>query len=117
MYEITKDFSFSAAHQLEGLPEEHPCSRLHGHNYCIRLSMVAKELDSIGFVRDYRELDSFKHYIDDTLDHYNLNDVIPGNPTAERIAEFLFHKAQELGIKVSSISVSETPKTWARFTP
>ncbi len=33
MYTIAKRFTFSASHVIGGLPEEHPCARLHGHNY------------------------------------------------------------------------------------
>ena len=32
MFEIRKQFTFSAAHQLDHLPKDHPCSRIHGHN-------------------------------------------------------------------------------------
>lgn len=33
MTDIAKGFHFSASHQLYRLPEEHPCARMHGHNY------------------------------------------------------------------------------------
>ena len=33
MYTIAKRFAFSASHTIGGLPPEHPCARLHGHNY------------------------------------------------------------------------------------
>ncbi len=33
MFTITKEFHFSASHQLSHLPEDHQCARLHGHNY------------------------------------------------------------------------------------
>src|SRR5215468_9371730 len=34
-YTISKFFEFSAAHHLTGLPDDHPCSRVHGHNYVV----------------------------------------------------------------------------------
>ncbi|HUM68046.1 MAG TPA: 6-carboxytetrahydropterin synthase, partial [Chloroflexota bacterium] len=37
MYTISKQFHFSASHQLNGLPLEHQCARLHGHNYEVEL--------------------------------------------------------------------------------
>jgi len=39
-FTISKDFEFSAAHHLEGLDPEHPCSRVHGHNYVVRLELT-----------------------------------------------------------------------------
>ncbi|MFI6697695.1 6-pyruvoyl trahydropterin synthase family protein [Streptomyces sp. NPDC050509] len=51
---ISKEFHFSASHQLDGLPEDHPCGRLHGHNYVVALELSAPTdgLDTTGFVRD-----------------------------------------------------------------
>lgn len=117
MYAISKDFAFSASHQLSGLPADHPCSRLHGHNYIIRLTLQG-DTNEIGFVTDYRELDSFKQWIDSHLDHRHLNNVFDFNPTAENMAHFMYQYCHtELGLtNVHEVSVSETPKTWATFT-
>lgn len=122
-YTISKEFAFSAAHSLEGLHSDHPCSRLHGHNYVVRLS-IQGSLDETGFVVDYRDLEPFKRYIDQNLDHQNLNDVIRGafNPTAENLAGHLSLAAVELlklpaNILTMEVSVSETPKTWATAPP
>jgi 6-pyruvoyltetrahydropterin/6-carboxytetrahydropterin synthase len=41
-------------------------------------------------VKDYRELEFVIKYIDETLDHRNLNDILPVNSTTELIAQFLF---------------------------
>ncbi|HBX20870.1 MAG TPA: 6-pyruvoyl tetrahydrobiopterin synthase, partial [Porphyromonadaceae bacterium] len=64
MYKISKEFSFSAAHQLKGLPDDHPCSRLHGHNYVVRIHLRSEKLSENGFVRDYNDLKPVKSYID-----------------------------------------------------
>ena len=90
MYKISKQFAFSASHILEGLHECHPCSRLHGHNYVVTIHLKAKGLNSVGFVKDYRELDNIKQYIDNHLDHRHLNDIVSFNPTAENLAKYLF---------------------------
>jgi 6-pyruvoyltetrahydropterin/6-carboxytetrahydropterin synthase len=119
LHTISKDFQFSSSHQLAGLPEEHPCSRLHGHNYTVRLSLSGT-LNEVGFVVDYRDLAPFKDYIDNTLDHRHLNDVLEGNPTAERMSVILTHKALGVldlppSVNRIKVSVSETPKTWADY--
>jgi len=118
MYRITKEFHFSASHQLMGLSEDHPCSRLHGHNYIIEVELQAPELNNVGFVRDYHELAPLKAYIDDTLDHRHLNDVLGDEDvTAERLAKHLFDWSKSRWSEVSAVRVSETPKTWAEYRP
>ncbi len=117
MYTISKQFSFSASHFLEGLPDEHPCSRLHGHNYVVELSLASATLNVTGFVVDYNELSAFKKIIDETLDHRHLNDVLSGPTTAECLAKYLYDHAKALWPQVLSVSVSETPKTNAIYRP
>ena len=115
MYKISKEFSFSASHQLEGLPQNHPCSKIHGHNYIVKVFLKSETLNETGFVRDYRELDSVKRYIDETLDHQHLNDVLTFNPTAENIAKFLYDTFKKDIPEVYAVEVSETPKTSAIY--
>jgi 6-pyruvoyltetrahydropterin/6-carboxytetrahydropterin synthase len=115
MYKISKTYSFSASHILEGLPESHPCSRLHGHNYLVTIHLKAKELDNKGFVKDYRELDFIKEYIDNNLDHRHLNEVFSVNPTAENIARELYNTFVERIPQLYAVEVSETPKTTAIY--
>jgi len=122
MFSISKDFAFSASHQLGGLPNDHPCSRLHGHNYIVRVTLMADYLDRVGFILDYRALDPFARWLAMTLDHQHLNDVMPHlNPTAEHLAGYL-HKevCSALGLPDDVrvvVAVSETPKTWASYIP
>ncbi len=115
MYKISKQFAFSASHILGGLPQEHPCSRLHGHNYVITVHLHAEELNEIGFVKDYRALDGIKKYIDDTLDHRHLNDIFSFNPTAENIARYLYDVFKADIPELYAVEVSETPKTTAIY--
>jgi len=117
MYTIRKEFHFSASHVLEGLPSEHPCSRLHGHNYVVVVELSSIELDPIGMVKDYRALEPMKTFIDDGLDHKHLNDFLPFNPTAENMARHFYELFHEIEPLVSAVEVMETPKTCARYCP
>lgn len=120
---ITKDFAFSASHQLDGLPEGHQCGRVHGHNYLVRAEITGP-VDGVGFVIDYGALKPFGEYIDTYLDHRHLNDQLTGNPTAEHLAGALLMQLR-LVLKEMingyphpleiAMSVSETPKTWATY--
>ena len=116
MFTIKKQFSFSASHQLSSLPEDHPCHRLHGHNYIVEIELKSDSLNEYGFVRDYRELDEFKQYIDNTFDHRHLNDVLGDDKTtAEHLCKHFFTWANTRWSEVTAIRVSETPKTWAEY--
>jgi len=118
MYTITKDMHFSASHQLANLPDSHPCGRLHGHNFIVRLHLSSPTLDNVGFVTDYNNLREFQAWIDDQFDHRHLNDVVSFNPTAENMCRYLYEQAHEKGLtQVSAVSWSETPKTWATYQP
>ena len=113
-YTIIKTFFFSASHQLTGLPADHQCARLHGHNYKVEIVLSSSTLNDIGFVVDYGELHPFQSIID-TLDHRHLNDILAFNPTAENIAKWLYDEAKQIWSEVLMVRVSETDKTWAEY--
>ena len=115
MYRITKTFELSYSHQLHGLPEGHQCGRVHGHNAVVRVELRADRLDKTGFVLDYGQLAPMKRYLDTTMDHRHLNDVLDCNPTAENLARHLFRFAKDQGWPVHEVAWSETPKTWAYY--
>jgi len=117
MYKISKQFTFSASHVLDQLPESHPCARLHGHSYVVTVHLRSESLNEFGFVKDYRELDFVKEFIDDTLDHRHLNDILPYHPTAENIARYLFGVICEKLPELCAVEVSETSKTSAIYEP
>ena len=114
---ISKDFTFSAAHHLDGLPLDHQCSRAHGHNYIVRVELTGP-VDDVGMVLDYGDLGFVGAYLDGTFDHRDLNAALPDlNPTAEHLAAHLCEQlAPSLGHLELRVGVSETPKTWAWVT-
>ncbi len=117
MFTIAKQFHFCASHIIEGVPDDHPCGRLHGHNYVVELVLSAEMLDKVGFIVDYNELKPFGDLIDNELDHRHLNDVLPGSTSAEHIAKYLYQKARAMWPQVCAVRVSETAKTWAEYRP
>lgn len=82
MYYIKKTLEISASHHLS-LSYDSKCSNLHGHNWIITVYCRSQKLNDDGMVTDFTEI---KQRIHDVLDHANLNEVLPFNPTAENIA-------------------------------
>ncbi len=121
MLTITKEFHFSASHVLDRLPSWHPCARMHGHNYIVVMELSAHpdELTEAGFVRDYRDLDAFKKWMDDTLDHRHLNEAMGGgmSPSSENLAMWIFNLWIGPLPELTAVRISETPKTWATYRP
>lgn len=129
MYRITKEFRFEAAHHLTKVPENHKCRRPHGHSYRVILELESEELDERGFVVDYADLDQLKRFIDENLDHRDLNEVLSGSDSLSGIGEPLETTAESLAYvlwrvakqwwpgKISCVRVSETAKTWAEYRP
>jgi 6-pyruvoyltetrahydropterin/6-carboxytetrahydropterin synthase len=121
MLTISKEFSFSASHTLDTLPSWHKCARMHGHNYTVTLELSAprERLDQHGFVRDYGDLDGFKKWVDDTLDHRHLNEVMPrgGVSSAENLAIWIYETWLPHLPELTGVVVSETPKTSAAYRP
>lgn len=122
MYRVAKRFGFSASHVLFGLGEDHPCSRLHGHNYEVEVLAESVALDERGFVADFQELGGVKRLIEDHLDHRHLNDVLDGQPSAEVLARFVYdwcRRQLPAGVaeKITAIRVWETPRAYAEYRP
>lgn len=117
MYKISKQFSFSASHMLDRLGCDHPCARMHGHNYVITVYLKSETLDEYGFVKDYKALNIVKEYIDHTLDHRHLNDIMREAPTSENLARFIYDRFKPEMPELYAVEVSETPRTSCIYEP
>ena len=117
MYRISKRFSFSASHVLDHLPSDHPCARMHGHNYLITIHLKSETLDEYGFVKDYQSLNTVRQFIDETLDHRHLNDCLSDPPTSENIARFLYERFKPEIPELYAVEVGETPQTSCIYEP
>lgn len=93
MFTISKQYTFSAAHHIDTLPDDHPCKRVHGHNYTAEFVVMCNDLDEHGFVIDFRAMDAIIKPIIDEIDHRDLNHIVAPNmpTTSEYLAGWLFH--------------------------
>ena len=85
MYTVIKRMEISAAHSLS-LSYPSKCENLHGHNWIVTVHCRSKEVNADGMVIDFSHI---KRIVKDQLDHRNLNEVLPFNPTAENIARWV----------------------------
>ena len=118
MYRITKEFHFSASHQLSGLPVDHQCARMHGHNYIVMVELASATLNEYGFVRDYTELRPLTPSTAAEIAHRPLTDVFAYDlVTAEYMAKHFYDWCKARWPETTAVKVSETPKTWAEYRP
>ncbi len=75
----------AVSHKLT-LSYESKCANLHGHNLLVTVYCKAKEPNKDGMVMDFKHI---KQKIHGYLDHGNLNELLPFNPTAENIAKWI----------------------------
>ena len=114
MYEISVVLHFSAAHHL---PEyDGNCCSIHGHNWTVRATALAEDVDSTGLAIDFRVLKAALAEVLETLDHKNLNEVPElgsMSPTAENISRWIFEalakKIQRPGVRLGRVAVGESP--------
>jgi 6-pyruvoyltetrahydropterin/6-carboxytetrahydropterin synthase len=119
VFELVVEKHFSAAHFLPDYPG--PCSRLHGHNYRVRVYVRGERLNESGMVADFGEIKQALVAVLDTLDHQNLNELLPFQatpPTTEIIAQFIAHQiTPHLSVPVHRVEVWETVGQAATYFP
>jgi len=120
MYTLRVESEFSAAHFLSSYQGK--CEQLHGHNYLVRLWVQGRDLDDGGMLVDFAVLKDTLRQICKTLDHTNLNDkpFFAENPSAERIARYIFEEASRslppaAAELLSAVDVYETDQNMARY--
>lgn len=120
MYKVFKDSEFSAAHSLRGYKGR--CENLHGHNWKVRVQLLADELDSLGMVIDFEQIKKILAAVISKLDHQDLNKVAPFdriNPTSENIARYLFDEVSKKlvtdRVKIDQVMVWEKQSSCAIF--
>jgi 6-pyruvoyltetrahydropterin/6-carboxytetrahydropterin synthase len=111
-FELKQQFRIESARFLPGLPESHPCRRVHGHSFLITLRLVGEADPKIGWVRDYHEIEKIMKPYLAQLDHQTLNEVSGlENPTSELLTKWIFDRAKKDLPELIQVSVSETAST------
>jgi 6-pyruvoyltetrahydropterin/6-carboxytetrahydropterin synthase len=116
IYTLTTSTDFAASHIIPGHPGK--CARLHGHNWKVEVSVVAKELDHLGMAIDFQYVKDAAKVTIEKVDHYHLNDLpfFAGiSPTAENVAKWLFAQIAPVinsdSVKLQSVTLWETDRS------
>lgn len=141
MTTITKEVRFEAGHRL--MNHDAKCWNLHGHNYRVVVHLTAEQIHpETGMVMDFSHIKSrVKTWLDEKWDHgmvLNEQDgdtvnfcrnhqykvaTVPGEPTAEFMAEYLYKEFCHLwgwdrgAVKLTAVEVHETPGSSAIYRP
>ena len=123
MFEIAVEKVFAASHAIR-LPDG-SLEPVHGHNWPVRVTVAADDLDAIETVMDFHDLERVIDAILKPWHNRHLNDVPPFddgklNPSAERVAWWIGRQvAQQLPshVRLQSASVGEAPGCTAIYRP
>jgi 6-pyruvoyl tetrahydropterin synthase/QueD family protein len=108
--ELTKSYTFEAAHRLPNVPADHKCARMHGHSFRVEVA-VAGEVDAhTGWLIDFADITAVvEPILKQELDHRTLNDVAGlENPTSEMLCVWLWKRFKPLLHGLTEITVHET---------
>ena len=120
-FEISTTRTFSAAHALRLY--DNSLEPLHGHNWRVRVTVSSQELDPIGVVMDFHELERLVDAIITPWHNRHLNECPPFasgalNPSAENVA---LHIGRSLKlppkVRLNRVEVWETDTNRATYLP
>jgi len=114
-YTVSTEIVFSASHTLRDYSGG--CSRLHGHNWTVRVYYSFSSPDSQGITVDFLTLKAaLEKELLPRFDHVNLNDIPPFerlNPTSENLAAEIYRICRENltfeGGSLLKVELWETP--------
>jgi 6-pyruvoyltetrahydropterin/6-carboxytetrahydropterin synthase len=118
-FQISTTRRFSAAHQIK--LHDGTLEPAHGHNWRVRVTVSAPQLDSIGVVMDFHELERRVDEIVAAWHNRHLNempDFAKLNPTAENVAVVVAERLRlPAKVRLRSVEVWETDENRAVLRP
>jgi len=114
---LAEETTMSSAHFLPFYAGE--CSNVHGHTWRIRARWrcLTTDKDAVGIAIDFKALKIALRVVTRKLDHNLLNKTIL-QPTAENIAEHIYHELQKSATAsehLLDVQVYESPTSSVRY--
>jgi 6-pyruvoyltetrahydropterin/6-carboxytetrahydropterin synthase len=122
---LSAEATFAAAHTLPGVDM---CSRMHGHNWRVRVTVrvAAERLDALGMGVDFRDIERHTRDVVSAFEHRYLNDLpafAAHPPTAETIARVVAEQVaarlagHPTGADVTEVELWEMPQYKVTYRP
>lgn len=122
---LSAEATFAAAHTLPGVDM---CSRMHGHNWRVRVTIhfAAERLDERGMGVDFRDLEQWTREAVADFEHRYLNELeafCDRLPTAETIARLVAERVGQAAgnhpsaAAVAAVELWETPLYKVTYRP
>lgn len=114
--ELSRSFTFEAAHALPTFPPGHKCRRLHGHSFRVEVRVAGDVDPHKGYLVDYGEIKAACEPVRTQLDHAYLNEI-PGleNPTSENLAAWIWERLRPALPGLAAVTVCETGTTGCTY--
>ena len=107
IFEITKQFTFEAAHYFPNMPKGHIYRKIHGHSFVVEVTFYGKKNKTNQWVTDFDEITESLKKIKKKLDHKCINDIKEiGLPTLENISSWIAKQLKKKYSNVCSIKLS-----------
>ncbi len=104
---VVREFPFDAAHFLPNHPGR--CRNMHGHTYRLQVWCEGEVEAESGMVVDFYDIKQVVgERVLEVVDHTLLNDHMD-NPTAERLAEWIWERLADTDLPLREIRLYETP--------
>lgn len=124
---ITCEFRLEASHRLwrdDWPPDRNErtfgkCARLHGHSYRLLVTLRGAVDPETAMVRNFLDVKEIvRAHVVSRLDHQDMNTVIGGIPTAERILEWIARQLLPVfGPELYALELWETATASASLGP
>ena len=107
IFEITKQFTFEAAHYFPNMPKGHIYRKIHGHSFVVEVTFYGKKNRNNQWVTDFYNITDSLEEIKKKLDHKCINDIKEiGLPTLENISSWIGKQLKKKYSNVYSIKFS-----------
>ncbi len=114
--DLFTEFSFAAGRRLTGVAPDHPCARVHGHTFRVRLTVSGPVDATTGFVMDFADVQRAFAPLHEALDHRFLNDIAGlENPTSEHLAIWIWNHLAASLPGLTAVEITETGASGVRY--